>query len=366
MRIDSKNLVTPNEITYILIGIMVGVSAVSLPNSVTDTAKQDGWISVVIGAVYPLYVAFLAIYVSGKVPKENILILSKKYLGKVIGNILNFFFLLSFWVYLPSIISGVGIVMRTYAIPLLSPFKIYSVLMLVVVYASSKGLKVLGKISSFSFLILLAILIPSVITLKYGSYLNISPVFGSGLVNILKASKESAYHYSCIEIIFLIYPFINDSSKIKSSVLKAVGIICILYTWMTFIAIYYMGTTVIQKTIWSFFTVTEGIRVEIINNFRYVFIFFWILIELKSIAIFYYVFMFILQDIKKVKNTQIVYIISSVIIIFITMIYYGDMLDRDEIDKYTSMISTIYNLIYITFIAALVWIKEEVPNERKQ
>ncbi|NMM62627.1 endospore germination permease [Clostridium sp. P21] len=365
MNIEKKNLLTPSEFTYILIGIVFGISAVSLPNSVTASAKQDGWISVIIGAVYPLYVALIAIYVSGKFPKENILVLSKKYLGNVIGNVLNFLFLLSFFIYLPSIISDGGIILKTYALPSISFLKIYSVLLIFVAYAANKGIKVLGKISSFSFLILLGILVPSIAILKQGSLLNVSPILGGGLLNILKSSKGSIYNYSCMEFIFLIYPFINDSSKIKSSVLKATGIVCALYTWITFISIYYMGTTIIQKTIWSFFTVIEGIKVEVINNLRYIFVFFWILIELKSIALFYYACIFILQDIKRIKNKELIYVIISVIIISITMVYYRDMLSRDKIDQYTTMVSTVYNLIYITFIAALVWIKKEDKNEKK-
>lgn len=365
MKMEMKNLLTPNEITYILIGIMIGVSTVSLPNDVTATAKQDGWISVIIGAIYPLYVAFIAIYISGKFPKENILVLSKKYLGKVIGTILNFLFLLSFFCYFPSIISGVGFIIRTYAVPLLTPLKIYSVILFFVAYAASKGIKILGRISSFSFLILLGIILPSIYILKQGSHLNVSPILGAGLLNIFKATKDSIYYYACIELIFLIYPLINDSSKIKSSLLKAVGITCILYTWITFITIYYMGTTIIQKTTWSFFTVTEGVKLEIITNFRYVFIFFWILVELKTIALFYYACIFIFEDIKKVKNKEVIYVLMSIIIISITMIFYGDMLARDKIGGYTSMISTIYNLIYITFIAVLVWIKKGGQNEKK-
>ena len=161
-----------------------------------------------------------------------------------------------------------------------------------------------------------------------------------------------------MELIFLIYPFINDSSKIKSSVLKAVGFTAIIYTWITFITIYYMGKDIIPKTIWSFFTVTAAVKVEIINNFRYVFVFFWIIIAIKSVAIFNYVCMFILDDIKKIKNKKIIYVVIAVVVIIITKTYYGDMLAMDEITKYTSPISTIYNLIYITLITSLIWIKK--------
>ena len=358
MQIEKKNLLTPNEVTFILIGIMLDVTAANLPNGVMATAKQDGWISVLIGAIYPLYVALLAIYVSGKFPKENILVLSKRYLGKTLGTILNFLFLLSFFSYFPPLISTIGIIIRTDAVPILTPLKIYVVLFFVGVYAASKGIKVLGRICSITFWMVLAIIIPTIAILKQGSYLNISPIFGTGIVNILKGSLACVYDYSLMELIFLIYPFINDSSKIKSSALKAVGFTAIIYTWITFITIYYMGKDIIPKTIWSFFTVTEAVKVEIVNNFRYVFVFFWIIIAIKSVAIFNYVCVFILEDIKKIKSKKIIYVVMAVVVIMLAKTYYGDLLAMEEITKYTSPISTIYNLIYLTLITSLIWIKK--------
>ncbi|MBZ9686195.1 spore germination protein [Clostridium estertheticum] len=358
MQIEKKNLLTPNEVTFILIGIMFDVTASNLPNVVIANAKQDGWISVIIGAIYPLYVALLAIYVSGRFPKENILVLSRRYLGKTFGTISNFLFLLSFFSYFPPLISTLGIIIRTDAVPILTPLKIYVVLFFAGVYATSKGIKVLGRIGSITFWMGIAIIIPTISILKQGSFLNISPIFGTGIVNILKGSLDCVYDYSLMELIFLIYPFINDSSKIKASTLKAVGFTAIIYTWITFISIYYMGKDIIPKTIWSFFNVAEAVKVEIINNFRYVFVFFWIIIAIKSLTIFNYVCIFILDDIKKIKSKKIVYVVMATVVIMLAKTYYGDLLAMNEITKYTSPISTIYNLLYLTLITSLIWIKK--------
>jgi len=48
----------------------------------------------------------------------------------------------------------------------------------------------------------------------------------------------------------------------------------------------------------------------------------------------------------------------SIVIIFIVKTYYPDKVAMEEIIKYTLPISVIYNLIYITFIASLIWIKK--------
>ena len=228
MQIEKKNLLTPNEVTFILMGIIIDVTVASLPNDVMVAARQDGWISVLIGAIYPLYVALLAIYVSKKFPKENILALSKRYLGTALGTILNFLFLLSFFSYFPPLISTIGIIIRTEAVPSLTPLKIYLIILFIGAYAASKGIKVLGRISAITFWMLIVIMIPTIAILKEGSYLNVSPIFGTGIVNILKGSLACVYDYSLMELIFLIYPFINDSSKIKNSVLRAVGFTTII------------------------------------------------------------------------------------------------------------------------------------------
>jgi spore germination protein (amino acid permease) len=357
MQIEKKNLLTPNEVVFILMGIMIGVTVADLPNNVM-IAKQDGWISVLIGGIYPLYVALLATYVSGKFPKENILALSKRYLGKKIGTILNFLFLMSFFSYFPPLISSTATIIRTDAVPSLTPIQIYIVLFLAGVFTANKGIKVLGRVCTITFLLLIAILIPTISILTQGSYLNVSPIFGAGIVNILKGSVKCVYHYSLLELIFLIYPFINDSSKIKRSVLKATGFTTIIYVWITFISIYYMGKDIIPKTVWSFFSVTAAVKVEIITNFRYIFIYCWIIIAIKSVAIFNYVCVFILEDIKKIKSKKIIYLVMASVVIILAEIYYGDKLAMEEITKYTSPISTIYNLIYITLISSLIWVKK--------
>jgi len=359
MQREKKNLLTPNEVTFLLIGIMINISSANLVNKVIGTAKQDGWISVLIAAIYPLYIVLIAVYVSKKFPKDNILVLSKRYLGNILGTILNFLFLLSFFSYLPPLILELGVVIRTYIVPGLTVLQIYVVIFLLGAYAASKGIKVLGRISFIIFWMILAIFLPPVSILKDGSYLNISPIFGIGIVNILKGSLTCVNDYSLIVLIFLIYPFINDRSKIKNSSLKAVGITAIIYTWATFITIYYVGIDIIPKTNWGFWRVSDAVKVEIVNNFRYINMYFWAIIVIKTVAIINYVCMYILQDIKKMNNKKMIYVIMAVVAIMIAKTYYVDMDAMNQIIKYTSPISIIYNLIYITLIASLIWIRKE-------
>lgn len=364
MNLETKNLLTPNEVTFLLIGIIIDISVTQLPNFVTIHARQDGWISVIIGAVYPLYVALLAIFVSNKFPKDNILVLAKKFFGKSFGTFLNILFLISVISYIPAVISFIELIVRIDILQSITKLQLYTILLLVSVYASSKGIKVLGRISTISFIMIIAIILPTIMILKEGSILNIQPVFQAGILNIFKDSQATIYDYSLMEFIFLIYPLINDSKKIKAAVLKAVGITCLIYTWITFITIYYLGLDIIPKTLFSFITVSEGVKFEILNNFRYLFISLWIFIVAKSVSILNYSYMFILDDIKKIKNKNYTYLLISTILMIITLIFYKNYTSRLSIVRYTSRISTCYNLFYITLISLAIKIESRRKNEK--
>ena len=125
MNIQKNNLLTSNQMCYLLLGMMINEGVLLLPNNVVKFAKQDGWISVIIGAAYPIYMLFIAIYIGKRFPQDNILILSKKYFGNILGSILNFLFSITFIFYLASSATGISNFLRCLCIKLLKPNKIF-------------------------------------------------------------------------------------------------------------------------------------------------------------------------------------------------------------------------------------------------
>lgn len=99
MNINRDNELTEMQFTLILIGSMMGVGILSLPNDVIKISKQDGWISVLLGSVYPLYIVFIANYLGKNYPKENMLMLSKNF-WKNARNYFKFNFYFTFYNYI--------------------------------------------------------------------------------------------------------------------------------------------------------------------------------------------------------------------------------------------------------------------------
>ena len=243
-----QSYLTVSQFALIIFGSIVGVGILSLPNGVVKEAHQDGWISALLGGVYPLYVVIIARYMSKKFPNDSILILSKKYFGRFLGSVFNLVFA-TYFIYTTSMIASYYTnLMRNYIVGFLTPFKIIAILFICVMYAASRDLKVIGRISEISFYLTIFLLLAPIVALRVSSISNIYPVFGSGFSSIVKGSMKSAFAYSGAEIILLIYPFLKEKNKMLNSSLISVALAIVMYGWCVFITTYYLGPDIVTKS----------------------------------------------------------------------------------------------------------------------
>ena len=106
MNKSNSNLLDDYEVIGLIVGFVIAIGFLSLPGGVAKEAKQDGWISILVGAIYPLVESLLCIYYCKKHPNEDILILSKKFLGKKIGTVCNLLFLVQSIFFIATMCSG--------------------------------------------------------------------------------------------------------------------------------------------------------------------------------------------------------------------------------------------------------------------
>ena len=358
MKKVGSNDITPSELTFILIGSMIGVGILALPNDLVPISQQDSWISAFIGALYPLYMVIIAAFLCKCQPQKNILVLSKKCFGKFIGSILNFIFLLYFLVLFSATAFKICMIKGTLIVNFLSFQKILIVVIALAGYAAIKGLKVLGRINQLMFLLTIILSVILMAALFEGSSLNVFPILGSGVLNIIMASKQSVFAYAGVEIIFLLYPFVTDKTKIMKSSIKSVLITAIIYCWITFITIYYIGIDIIPKVQWSVNMVPKTIEIPVINNFRFIFIIIWALIICKTISNYYFAIALILKEFfKKIKIDKIIYAIFP-LLVYISFIYENTVRVTDFLN-YIIPRYTLFNITYVTIIALIIYLKKD-------
>jgi len=352
------NLLGESEATAMVVGFIIGTSILSLPNVVVQSAKQDGLIAVIVGGLYPLYIALLAIYYSKTHPNQNILDLSNIYLGKVLGTICNFLFMVEFAIFAITSIVSLSNIFRVHATPFLTPIKIFIPTILLAIYLSNKGIRVLGRINKISLYIIVILTMALLTTLRSGDYLNFFPVFGTGAKNILSGSIESALAYGGMEAILLFYPVLKERNKVKKITLNALFITMGIYILVTFVCIYSLGYKVTSVALWPVLLVTVKINIPVINNFRFLFLMLWGIVVFKLIANQFYAFTYILSDVSKNKDKNKLYWIIFPIIIYLCLLIKNEV-QRRTILGYIVPKIVLFNITYISVIAILIFIKDK-------
>ncbi|GLC28906.1 GerAB/ArcD/ProY family transporter [Clostridium omnivorum] len=356
---SSKNqeMLSTSQFTFIVFGAIVGVGLLSLPNGVVKAAYQDGWISTLMGIWYPAYIFVAANFIAKKLPKENLMTINKKYFGKYIGAIINFLLFAYFMIFIAMIASYYTNIIRAFILGFLTPFKVLMVYYMIIIYASYKGMRAIGVISEITFYIIIVLVFTSIPALNTGHLTNIMPITDVSIKALLKGSWQSTFAYTGGEIIFLMYPFMKDRSKMKASSIFNLSIIAAIYTWVVFIAIFYFGPDIVEKFYWSFLEVTDVVTITAINNFRYIFLLLWSLVAFRSGAIYLFGGVCIAKNYLSEKKINRMYFILYPLLIYITL-KFGNEANRQKLTSLITQISLTYNLVYITVMIIIVFFKE--------
>lgn len=352
-----KTFLTPNQVTCILISSLIGIGFLYLPNSVIKAAKQDGWIGAMLGGIYPIYIIFITNCLCKKYPDKNILVLSKKCFGNVIGSILNYVYLTFFLFVLTSEASGITNLMKVYGTPFLKSYQIMLSTLVPIAYVSYKGIKTLGKINEVCFYLTIILFFLPLSVIEHGRYINLMPIFKSGIINIINAAKETAFYYCGAEILTLIYPFLQDKKQLVKCGIISVSIIIFSYTFIAIATIYYLGIDISAKYLWPVLSLADSISVPIINNFRYIFVSLWLIIIFKCMTTYYFAVSYGLNESIKKISSETFTILLFPIIIYISSLY-GNPTTRRYYSGKLTIFYLIFNVLYISVVAILIHIKK--------
>lgn len=346
MQGDRDSSISSLDMFFIINGTIIGIGILSLANFQMKICYQDGWIAVLIGGIYPIIIVLVENYIIKKYPKDNILVLNDKFFGRFIGGVLNFIFGSYFFMIGVFVVSGAANVFKIYSISYIKPLKFIGVAVLVSAWAAYKGLRVLAKINTIGFIISV-VFIASVIPGSFkGTYTNILPVFQTKTTDLMKAMVQSFYSYSGVEVLMLFHPYIRDRNKIRKTSLIAVLIIIFMYTMVTINTIFYYGPEIAPKSMWSLIDMSKSIEIPILNNFRFIFAFMIIIMNLRMIATYYYSFSFVVQHIFKIKKTEYIIVVLYPIIVYLSMKLTNEIFRRKVIDAIF--------LYYIIFVVVML------------
>lgn len=346
---------------FVISATQIGVGILGVPKYIFNHAEQDSWISVLLATACITLVITVMLYILNQYENADIFSIHVDLFGKWIGKTLG-------TLYIIYLISAVTVVLKTYIqviqifiYPTIPSYLMGFILLSLVVYTVLGGIRIVVGVCFIFFFLSLWVLLLLYNPIMSMDMSHFQPVFNTSAVNLLKGAKSTSLSLFGIEILFIIYPFVEDKNKLKKPVYFGALFSAFIILLSTIISIGYYSALDFEKMDWAVLTLFKGVSFSFIERFDYIVVVEWFMIVLPTMAIYMWAITYGMKRLYAVSQKMTLYSISIVLLIVTMIIKYNYLLE-----KLTNLINNIgfwVIFVYPFFLLPFVIIKKRLRKE---
>ncbi|MFE4029791.1 GerAB/ArcD/ProY family transporter [Priestia sp. YIM B13551] len=221
-----KAKISSSQLLILMVLFELG-SALLVPLAID--ANQDAWLAILLGMVFSFVLLLiyhkLYTYYPDLLPTEYI----QKILGKVLGTVLAFVYILYFMYNASRVLRDFGEMLLTFAYPDTPLFIANALLMLVIIYTIRKGIEVIARSGELLFIFMYVLAVAGFILIVSSGLIeikNLQPILEEGLFPVLKVVFTQTLYFPFTEVIVftMILPYLDNPKKAKVTMLCATGL----------------------------------------------------------------------------------------------------------------------------------------------
>lgn len=360
-----KPFISPLQLFIVYVNTAIGAGILTLPRFVAEAAKEDMWLSVIVGGLLMLFALWAATQLSRCFPGQTSIEYNRLLLGTTLGQLVNI-------VQLSLIIGLASLALQTFSFAMkmflfdLTPQPAFAIgILTVAVYATQYNwgpfLRIQQAAFFFLFTMLIVILLLGLLNMRSEPFL---PLLAEGIVPVLKGARPSWFSFSGPELIAgLLLPFfVLPQAAVKTGA-ASIAFTTFIYTLTVIIAQASLTPAVAAHAILP--TITAFRTVEIPDTFierldGYLMVL-WIFIYFNSLANLLFFASFGASRLLQLEDNR------SLVALLAPLLYYLSHLAPTLEDHYTvssffNTIGLIWGLGLMPLLLLIAWYK----NRRKQ
>ncbi|MFB7138547.1 GerAB/ArcD/ProY family transporter [Gottfriedia sp. NPDC056225] len=346
------------KITYVqfvllIFGVQVGIGVISLPRILENKAGTSGWISLLFGGLISFLISVAMVKLREKDPSCSFNMYFTHCFGKVIGTLFSLFFTvyclgIGFVILLRSILF-----IQSYILPDASLF-ILLVLFLIPTYQFvTGGIQILGKYIEIIFPIIIFFLIMLLFTLKQSNIHFILPLIKDGWLPIFKAIPATISSFLGIEIIFIIYPYLDQKEKALKGVLVANSLTTFVYVYVSIICFVIYSPDEISVIFEPVLDILSVIEFQYVERLDFILFSLFLIVISKTWIMYLWIGVTNLAEMSQHKRVDYLFIGLSCVFLCLTNFFIPTFKQNDQDIQFLS----IYGVILILVMLVFIWIR---------
>ncbi|WP_272949081.1 GerAB/ArcD/ProY family transporter [Paenibacillus contaminans] len=296
------------QFTILVFLIAVGDSILILPAIPAAEAKQDAWLSGILGLLTGLLVVYLIGTVGRLYPRLNLIECNAKIFGAWFGTIASLLFLGYIYYNAVGLVRIISDFMATQIMPE-TPIDAVHILFLSIIFMSLRlGLETIARASEIFlpwfvllFLGLVLFLVPQV------DIEQLHPFFANGIKPVLRGSIFSATNpYIELVPLLMIFPYVNRTEKLRKHLVAGALFAGIVLVIMIALSILVLGADFTSRNMYPSYTLAKQISIgHFIERLEVIMAIMWIITVFVKASIFTYLLQLGLAQLLKLRDTRV-------------------------------------------------------------
>jgi len=332
---------------FIIVGAQVGVGVLGVPRYIFEEARQDSWISILIAFVYMAIVASAMLIILNQYKNADIFGIQVDIFGKWVGKLLGTIYIIFFTAELLSVILTYTQVVQVFLYPTMSSLTMGVLLMILIVYSVLGGIRVVVGVAFLCILIapwIFILLYDPISRIEMSHYL---PMFQASATELLKGAKATVYTFLGLEILFIIYPFVDNKKKAKRPIFLGLVISALHVLITTIIAIGYYSSYGLSIMQWPVLALFKSVTLPFLERFDYLVVAQWMMVALPTMVFLMWAATYGVKRLYGISQKKALYSIAILQLITITFIQ-----TDNTIQKVTNIVAKVG--FWIVFVYPIV------------
>lgn len=299
-------------------------------------AKQDAWMAIFIGMTGGFFIFFiyyrLYLYYPEALPTTYV----QQIIGKFFGRIVGFLYLIFFVYHAARVLRDFGEMLAIVGYPN-TPIAVNQVLLLlVVIYTVRKGIEVLARTGEIFFVFIYLLAIIGFVLIVFSGLIHfdkLRPVLEHGLIPVVKVAMTQTIYFPFGEIIAftMIFPYLNHSRKLKTTVLSAMALSGINLAISTVVNISVLGVSYVSRTQLPLLATVQAIELaQFLERLDIFFMLAMIILGFFKIGIYFYVVVIGTADLFDFKQPSRLAFPIGFVVLFFSIVIASNMSEHLE------------------------------------
>lgn len=332
-----KSIINNNQLRNFIFFQYVASSVVLYPSMLSSIAKQDAWLSALLGSLVGLIVVFIYYNLIDKMGKKSLIeyieFLFGKYIGGLIKLLLIYFLILAcsaqIWI--------MGNFLSTHIMHETPPYVLKTLFVIVVVIAAKLGIEVVARSSEIIIpIILIGFFIPNILLIPQIDINNMYPILEKGFSPVFKGILPfmGATSFTFIALLTFCPSNVNNVKAIKKDFLIATIIASIVLIIAIDMCTLVLGSEITSRHLYPTHILSKKAKIgEYIQRLEILFAMVWFLSVFYKLFIYFYSLTLSISQFLKLNDYKILILPIAMIMVILSTIVYPDTIYFIEWDS---------------------------------